>query len=303
MAIKDRRMKDQDVTIKYEFKIDEKGALLSSLFNLIKDQSKTTIKSYLSHRQVSINNVITTKFDAAVGTNDMVRVRMGRAPEEFKHPMLRIVYEDQHIIIIDKRNGLLSMASSKQQTKTAYFILSEYIKRKDPQNRLFILHRLDRETSGLMLFAKSQEVQETMQRNWHTLVRERKYVAVIEGMLPQKEGTIHTRLAENAALKVYVPRHDEERGEDATTNYRVLRTGRNHSLIELELETGKKNQIRAHMEYMGCPIIGDKKYGAVGKNSSGRVCLHAYVLNITHPVTNENLDFSTRIPQLFESIL
>lgn len=296
-------MKNQDVSVKYEFKIAQKATLLKTLFELIKDQSRTTIKSYLAHRQVSINNVITTKHDAAIKQGDVVRVRMGRAPEEFRHPMLRIVYEDEHIIIIDKRNGLLSMASSKQQTKTAYFILSEYIKRKDPQNRLFILHRLDRETSGLMMFAKSEEVQETMQRGWHDLVRERKYIAVVEGQLPQNEGTIHTLLTENAALKMYVPREDEGKGEDAITNYRVVRSSRNYSLVELELETGKKNQIRAHMEYMRTPIIGDKKYGASAKNASGRVCLHAYVLNITHPVTGEKLDFSTRVPQLFESTL
>ncbi|MFI3266907.1 MAG: pseudouridine synthase, partial [Rikenellaceae bacterium] len=216
-------MKNQDVSTKYEFKISESATLLKTLFALIKDQSRTTIKSYLSHRQVSINNVITTKHDAAIKQGDIVRVRMGRAPEEFKHPMMRIVYEDQDIIIIDKRNGLLSMASSKQQTKTAYFILSEYVKRKDPQNRIFILHRLDRETSGLMMFAKSEQVQETMQRGWHNLVRERKYIAVVEGHLPQKQGSIHTLLTENAALKMYVPRDDENKGEEAITNYRVVR--------------------------------------------------------------------------------
>ncbi len=296
-------MKNQDLSVKYEFEINEKSALLESLLKNIKDQSRTTVKSYLSHRQVSINNVISTKFDASVNAGDVVRVRMGRAPEEFKHPMLRIVYEDEHIIIIDKRNGLLSMASSKQQTKTAYFILSEYIKRKDPQNRLFILHRLDRETSGLMMFAKSEQVQETMQKQWHDLVRERKYIAVVEGHLPEKQGVIHTLLTENAALKMYVPRDDENKGEPAITHYRVVRSSRNYSLVELELETGKKNQIRAHMEYMRTPIIGDKKYGASSKNSSGRVCLHAYVLNITHPITGEELDFSTRIPQLFESTI
>lgn len=296
-------MKNQDVSVKYFFEINEKSALLETLLKKIKDQSRTTVKSYLSHRQVSINNVISTKHDAVLSAGDVVRVRMGRAPEEFRHPMLRIVYEDEHIIIIDKRNGLLSMASSKQQTKTAYFILSEYIKRKDSQNRLFILHRLDRETSGLMMFAKSEQVQETMQRGWKDLVRQRKYIAVVEGHLPQEQGVIHTLLAENAALKMYVPRDDENKGEDAITHYRVVRSSRNYSLVELELETGKKNQIRAHMEYMRTPIIGDKKYGASAKNSSGRVCLHAYVLNITHPITGEELNFSTRVPQLFESTL
>ncbi|MFI3266597.1 MAG: pseudouridine synthase, partial [Rikenellaceae bacterium] len=119
----------------------------------------------------------------------------------------------------------------------------------------------------------------------------------------QKQGSIHTLLTENAALKMYVPRDDENKGEEAITNYRVVRSSLDYSLVELELETGKKNQIRAHMEYMRTPIMGDKKYGASSKNASARVCLHAYVLNITHPTTGEQMNFSTRIPQLFESVL
>ena len=285
----------------YEFNISEATTLMPCLVENIKNQSRTTIKSYLTHRQVSVNNIITTQFNLGLKEGDVVRVRTGRAPLELKHPMLRIVFEDKHIIVIDKRNGLLSMATDKQREKTAYYILSDYIKLADPNNRLFILHRLDRETSGLMMFAKSEEVQSTMQKGWHTLVRERRYVAVVEGRFAEKSGEIRTQLVENKALKMYVPNDDSE-GELAITRYKVLKQGKENTLVELELETGKKNQIRVHMEHLKAPIVGDKKYGAA-TSKINRVCLHAYVLNITHPVTGEDLDFETRVPQIFLNMI
>lgn len=285
-----------------EYTVGEATTLLPYLFESITNQSRTTIKSYLTHRQVSVNNIITTQFDIQLKDGDIIRIRKGRAPLELKHPMLRIVYEDDHIIVIDKRNGLLSMATDKQREKTAYFILSDYVKLSDETNKIFILHRLDRETSGLMMFAKSEDVQSTMQKGWKELVRERRYVAVVEGSFKEKSGEIKTQLVENKNLKMYVPR-DIDEGEEAITRYKVLKQGRVNSLVELELETGKKNQIRAHMEHMNCPIIGDKKYGAINPNPSGRVCLHAFLLNITHPITGEDMDFETRVPQLFLNIV
>lgn len=281
-----------------KFTVKEPCGLLEFLFGNLDDKSRTTVKSFLTHRQVSVNNTITTQFDAKLREGDVVTIREERGPEPFRHPMMRIVYEDKHIVVIDKKSGLLSIGTDKERTRTAYYILSEHVKLSDPRNRIFIVHRLDRETSGLMVFARSEEVQSAFQRNWSDTIDDRRYVAVIEGALPQDAGEISAPLSENSNFKVYV----SPDGEPAVTRYTVLKKGRELSLVELELETGRKNQIRAHMEHMKTPIVGDKKYGAT-RNDIGRVCLHARVLSFRHLVTGEQLTFSTPIPYQFEKIV
>ena len=282
------------------YKVTEKALLLEFLLHKMPDKSRTTVKSFLSHRQVSVNNCVTTRFDAQLDPGSVVAIRRERTHDAFRHPLLRIVYEDEHIIVIDKRHGLLSIGTDKEQQKTAFYILSNYLKRQDPRHRIFVLHRLDRETSGLMMFAKSQEVQERMQRGWKSLVTDRRYVAVTEGAPQDNEGTIVSHLKEDRNHKMWAIRESD--GPAAVTYYSVLKAGGDYSLLDLKLETGQKNQIRAHLEWIGTPIAGDKKYNA-RTNPAGRVCLHAYRLFINHPVTGEQLDFSTRIPSDFEGLI
>lgn len=171
---------------------------------------------------------------------------------------------------------MLSVGTQRERTRTAYYILSEHVKRSDPANRIFVVHRLDRATSGLLVFAKSERVQSLMQRTWSETVRRRTYVAVVEGAFDKKSGTVSTYLAESKGYKVFVTK-DRSAGERAVTRYRVLRFRDGFSLVELELETGKKNQIRAHMEYIGHPVAGDRKYGAHGRSSGsgGAACEQA----------------------------
>lgn len=280
-----------------DFKVDSDCKLLDFLFEQMPDRSRTTVKSFLTHRQVSVNGCAVTQFDAQLQSGDVVSISRERKGVAFHHPMLRIVYEDPYIIVIDKRNGLLSIATDKEQQRTAYYILSDYVKRNNPDAKIFIIHRLDRETSGLMMFALSENVQQTMQHGWHRLVSDRRYVALVEGHLPASEGVIESYLTEDRNRKVWVCREGE--GQKAVTYYKVLQSNETNQLVDLKLETGKKNQIRAHLEWLGTPIAGDKKYGAK-TNPQGRVCLHAYRLNIVHPVTGEQLNFETRIPQQFE---
>lgn len=294
------RKKPDAGRIMKEFKVEQQATLLPFLTESLTGVSRTTIKSYLTHRNVSVNNTITTKHDTSLRPGDTVTITKGRGAEDFRHPMMRIIYEDESIIVIDKRNGLLSMSTAKEHEKTAYYILSRHVKKSDPRNMIFIVHRLDRETSGLMLFAKSEKAQSAMQRNWSEMVIERKYVAVIEGWLSNDKGIISARLSENKGFKVFVSNSAD--AEMAVTHYKVLRKNEEYSLVELELETGKKNQIRAHMEYVGNPIAGDKKYGA-RTSPADRVCLHAYKLHIKHPITGVDLNFSTAIPSNFESIV
>lgn len=282
------------------FKVEQENTLLPFLLEQMKDKSRNTVKSYLTHGQVAVNDCRSTRHDTPLAVGDTVSLRYGKATHPLRHPMLRIIFEDDSLIVADKRNGLLSVGTDREQRKTAFFILSEHIKRADPENRLFVVHRLDRETSGLIIYAKSMQIQEALQKNWKQVVLDRRYVAVVEGHLPEKAGTIATLLTEDRNRKVWACRNGE--GEKAVTDYTVSREGREYSLIELSLETGKKNQIRAHMEWMKAPIAGDKKYGAE-TNPAGRVCLHAYRICFLHPVTGERLEFSTGIPKLFEELV
>lgn len=276
---------------------DKECQLLDFLFEAMPDKSRTTVKSYLTKRRVQVNDLTTTQYNFPLRKGDRVTIGSGRVAPAPKSQQLRIVYEDADIIVIDKRNGLLSIGTDKEQKRTAYYILSDYVKEQHPDNKIFVVHRLDRETSGLMMFAKSEKMQEQMQRGWHKLVLDRRYVAVIEGALPHAEGVIDAPLTQDRNHKMWVTRPGE--GEDATTYYTTLRRGKEYSLVDLRLVTGKKNQIRAHLEWKGTPIAGDKKYHAK-TNPAGRVCLHAYKLSITHPTTGQELHFDTRIPKLFE---
>lgn len=278
------------------FNIEADNTLLSFLFESLKNESKTTIKSLLSHKQICINGRSVTQFDAPLHPGDEVKVYFDRNSIPFSHPMLKLLYEDDSLLVVDKAHGLLSMGTNRDKEKTAYHLLSEYVKKNNPRNRIFILHRLDRETSGIMMFAKNQEVQDILQGNWDNMILERKYVAVIEGKLPQDAGTIKSYITENSAFIVHQTNSTE--GKLAITHYKVLKSGFSYSLVELELETGRKNQIRVHMQETGHPVTGDKKYGA-HSNPIHRLALHAFKLRFIHPITRREINFETPIPPSF----
>lgn len=284
------------------FKVSEgqPAALLDFLFASMPDKPRTTVKDYLKHRQVMVGSNVTTRFDQPLNPGDEVKINTTREFQTFSHPRLRLVYEDDDIIVVDKGYGLLSMGTDKVKDGTAYSILREYVKRKDPRNKIFIVHRLDRDTTGLMMFAKTQKAKETMQHNWNNMVLERRYVAVVEGTLDPEKGEIRSYLAENAAHEVYSTNNPEE-GQLAVTYYTTLRTRAPYSLVELSLATGRKNQIRVHMKDAGHPIVGDRRYGA--KSSPiHRLCLHAATLRFVHPVTRRDMNFTSPLPAGFNRL-
>ena len=282
--------------------VAQEGRLLDFLFAWLSSESKTTVKSYLRNRQVSVDGVPTTQFDAPVRPGSVVEVSSERMRPTLRHPKLRLVWEDDELVLVEKREGLLSIATDKQPSRTAYNIVSDYLKADDPSARVFVVHRLDRETSGLMLFAKNDKIKFALQSDWNNAVKERTYVAVAEGLVEQDEGVISTYLTESKALKVYAC--ERGKGKIAHTHYKVVARNaqRGLTLVELQLDTGRKNQIRAHLEYIGHPIVGDKKYGAKGLAEVGRVCLHARSIRFVHPSTGEELSFGTPIPSLFNSL-
>lgn len=282
------------------YRPEKEGILMTFLVDTLKDKSRTTIKSLLAHRQVAVNGRPITQFDTPVHPTDEVSVNFDRPFNVFRHPMLRIVFEDEHLIVVDKAAGLLSMGTDRDKEKTAYRILSDYVKKGDLRNKIFIVHRLDRETSGLLMFAKTPIAQTRLQSDWDNAVLDRRYVAIVEGTPEKTSGELRSYLAENSAMHVYST--DPEQGKLAITRYNVLQSKGRYSMVELELLTGRKNQIRVHMTEFGFPIAGDKKYGAQ-TNPGRRLMLHASRLQFVHPMTRENLLFETSLPAKFKMVM
>lgn len=282
------------------FKVTENSELMKFLIEKFPEKSRTTIKSLLAHKQITVDDMVTTKFDHPLKRGQMVFLNKKKSDEKPRFRGMRIVHEDADVIVIDKASGLLSMASETEKTKTAYSMLSEYVKKFNPKNLIFIVHRLDRDTSGLMMFAKSKKVQEVLQKDWNNAIIERSYVVVVEGTVEKAEGTVTSWLKENKALVMYSSQTPDD-GQKAVTHYKVLKTDKQFSLLEVKLETGRKNQIRVHMKDMGYPVTGDKKYGAK-LNPIGQMGLHARVLSFKHPSSGKTLRFDTPIPGKFLKI-
>lgn len=275
--------------------------LMPFLIESLPEQKRTKIKEMLKHRQVAVNDVPVTQFDTPVTPQDEVKVNFTREFRVFYNRRMQLVYEDDDIIVVNKGYGLLSMGTDKVKEGTAYSILREYLKWKDPRNKLFIVHRLDQHTSGLMMFAKNEQAKETMQHNWNNMVLNRKYLAVVEGKVDPAEGVVKSYLAETSQHEMYSTDNPEE-GKLAVTRYKTLKCRNGYTMLEVELDTGRKNQIRVHCKDLGHPIAGDRRYGA--KTSPiHRLALHAQTLRFVHPVTRKEMKFETPVPAPFASMV
>ncbi|MCM1077282.1 MAG: RluA family pseudouridine synthase [Bacteroides sp.] len=283
------------------YAVTEGGQLLDFLIKSMPHRKRTSIKNLLSHNQIAVNGIPVTQFDTTLNPGDEVKANLTREFKVFYNRRLKLVYEDDDIIVVNKGYGLLSMGTDKIKDGTAYSILREYLKWKDPRNKLFIVHRLDRDTSGLMVFAKSQEAKERLQHNWNNMVLSRTYLAVVEGKPEPEEGIVKSYLAENSKFEVYSTQNPEE-GQLAITRYKTLKSRNGYSLMEVSLDTGRKNQIRVHMKDLGHPIAGDRRYGA--KSSPiHRMALHAQTLRFVHPMTRKDMNFTTPIPASFAKMV
>jgi 23S rRNA pseudouridine1911/1915/1917 synthase len=280
-----------------QFEVKEEVQLLTFLLAQMPSKSRHNVKSILRDKQVLVDNRAITQFDHLLKPNQIVAIKDTKAPQEQRYKGLKIIFEDQYLIVIEKNEGTLSIATEKQKLHNAYSILSDHVKKQDPRNRIFVVHRLDRETSGLMMFAKSEKVQGLLQESWNATIQERTYLAVTEGKVKEETGKIESYLVENKALTVYSTRNPEH-GKHAITNYEILKSSDNNALLKVNLETGRKNQIRVHLKDIGFPIVGDDKYGAK-TDPIGRLGLHAWVLAFVHPITNEQMYFETPIPKKF----
>lgn len=313
-------------------KVAEGGQLMDFLMAKMGGMARSSVKQLLGQRRVKVGNAIQTRHDFMLKAGDIVTVSSGRGNSQLTHPKLRIVYEDDDLIVVNKQPGLLTVAATPGSSETtAYSILRAYVKKQNARAGIYVVHRLDRETSGLLVFARSEELQHYMRQYWRELVTERTYVALTEGVLSPREGKITTWLTEDKRNAVVYSSPVDDGGDIAITNYKTLKTtttpphpspqgresgsrhfsslegrsgGVTYSLVELHLETGRTNQIRVHLASKGCPVVGDRKYGHGNESSPiDRLCLHAKVLAFIHPVTEKTIRFESPVPKEFNRVL
>lgn len=258
--------------------------------------TKNRAKDLLTGRAVSVDRKLATHYDTPLHPGQVVRVSRHRQNTMLLNKYVKIVYEDKDIIVIEKSEGILSMASTPKQYCVKN-VLDEYFEKRHFKCTAHVVHRLDRETSGLMIYAKNIETAKILENNWHDMVYDRRYIAVLCGRVEKEGGTIQSWLRESKSFVTYSSPTDNG-GKLAITHYHRLRSTDDFSLVEMKLETGRKNQIRVHMADLGNPVAGDQKYGN-GRDPLHRLALHAYRLNFYHPITREQMQFETPIPKEF----
>ena len=280
--------------------VDEKMILIDYLRKEFTKLSKNNIKSLLSKEMVTVNNSVQTRYDYIVKKDDKIVIRDTKIKVKRYQKDINIIYEDDDLLVINKPAGLLTIATNKEKDFTLYHFASNYVKQKNKNNKIFIIHRLDKETSGIVVFAKNQKAKNLFQNTWDKNILYRGYYAVVEGKFDNKEGTIKSYLTENNEYMVYST--TEKKGKIAITDYKVEKENKKYSLLEINIRTGRKNQIRVHMKENGNIIVGDKKYGS-NNNVINRMALHAYKLELIDPRNNKKIVFKTSMPTIFNKLI
>ena len=278
------------------FVVKKANTLLPFVIDALSGVSRTRAKAILTGGGVMVNRKIEKQHDFQLTPGMTVEIAKRKPKEELRSKFVKVLYEDTAVIVIEKMPGILSMASAHHifSIKT---VLDDYFKRTHQRCTSHVVHRLDRDTSGIMVYAKTREAQAILEEHWHNIVTARNYVAVCSGHPTPEEGSVESWLKDNKAFFTYSSPTDNG-GKYALTHYRTLKIGPRYSLVEFSLDTGRKNQIRVHTQDLGCPICGDVKYGD-GEDPLGRLALHAFRLNFYHPITRELLKFETPIPAKF----
>ena len=284
--------------------VKENSPLLSYLLKNFPENKRTTSKQLLKFGAIMVNGKTVTRHDHPLKTGDEILFRP-KPKQSVKQPLLTpdfpIIYEDESLVVINKPDGLLTVATEKEKTRTAYFELTDYVRSNSitGEGRIFIVHRLDRDSSGILVFAKDEAAKFSLQKNWDKT--EKKYYAIVEGSPKIKSDTIESHLVQDKFRRVYSAK-ESKFSKYAATQYRVLRSSGKYSLLEVTLMTGRKNQIRVHLSDIGHPIIGDEKYGSVS-NPAGRLGLHAFYLSLFHPETGEKKIFTSELPKELQKMV
>lgn len=271
-----------------------KGELLETLFILFNDLSKKKIKNYLKDGGVLLNGKVVTKYDTPVKKNDVIE--LSKINKTHKRSSLDIIYEDEYFFVINKPNGLLSISTSKEKDKTAYHLVREFIKSRNKKDKIFVLHRLDKDTSGVLVFVKDNTLKNLLQNNWDKYVKDREYIALVTGDV--KDVSNYTcYLKEIGPDKVVVTNKKE--GKCAITSIKTISKNNKYSLVRVNIKTGRRNQIRVVLNYLGNSIVGDKKYGGIKSN---RLYLHASKIIIINPLNNKTYTFESSVPTSFKKV-
>ena len=279
--------------------VSRAAPLLEYLLDTIKGQSRSKIKATLQGRGIKVDGKLVTQFDFPLKPGMKIAVSKSKRNDQFKNRFVKIVYEDNYIIVVEKNAGIRSMAAGHSSLNVKS-VLDDYFQKTRQKCRAHVVHRLDRDTSGLMIYAKDMETEQVLEHEWHDIVYDRRYVAVLSGEMEQDGGTVANWLKDNKAYVTYSSPVDNG-GKYAVTHFHTLARTTEHSLVEFKLETGRKNQIRVHASDMGHPVCGDSKYGN-GDDPIHRLCLHAFLLCFYHPVTHERMEFETQIPTSFRNL-
>lgn len=283
---------------KYQNYIVSSGdTLLNSISYFKKDLSRKTIKNYIKNKMVMVNNKVITNSSYVVKSGDEVIINYQK--QVIPQYNLDIIYEDDELIAINKPHGLLTISNDKEKEITAYRMVSDYVKKNNKNIYIFVVHRLDQDTSGILLFCKNERIRDMMQDNWNTLVKQRGYMAIVDGNM-SGSGTFHSFLLEDRHQFVYSSKNGN--GKEAITHYSVIKNNKYYSLVKVFIDTGRRNQIRVHFSEHGHPIVGDKKYKCF-TNPIKRLCLHANILEFIHPKTKKLIHLECNIPDEFNRII
>jgi len=285
----------------FSFKISQEDRLLSFLYSRIKVMPKGKIKSMLEHHQVLVNGVAITRFDYLLSKDDEITI-VKTAFKDHRNMKLpfSILYEDNDFIVIDKPSGLLSVASDKETRRTAYRYVSDYVYNKDKHNRIYVVHRLDEDTSGVLVFSKDSRLKDELQAHWNEIVKKRGYYAIVMGRMNKQEDTLVHYLKKSSVNLVYIT-GDRKNGKKAITHYKVIKDNKKYSLLNVTIDTGRQNQIRVQLGSLNHYVLGDDKYGEPD-NPINRLALHAYLLEFVNPRTHKVMRFNSPIPKEFKSI-
>lgn len=282
-----------------QIEITEEAFLLEFLLKTFKGQSRNSVKSLLSSHRISVNGAPTSQYNYKLVKGDTLIITKQPIKRKIRSN-LPIIYENDEIIVINKPSGLLSVPSDKEKGSTAYRMVNDYVQQKDKHNRIFITHRLDEDTSGVLMFSKNPKICEAFQDKWNDIVKKRGYFAIVEGVMEEKKKTIKTRLVKNAQNLMYSTKKKND-GQLAITHYEVIKENEEYSLLDVNIDTGRKNQIRVHLGELGHHVIGDDKYGEP-KNPLKRLGLHAYELTFIHPISGKKMTFTAPMPKEFDSL-
>lgn len=282
-----------------EFKVHEDCELLEFLITKFPKLSRNAVKSLLSGHYVSVDGAPVSQYNLRLTKEDTVIVSKLRITKK-RRDNLPIIFENNDFIVINKPSGLLSIASDREKARTAYRMVNDYVQQKDKHNRIYVVHRLDEDTSGVLVFVKNPQLKEVLQKNWNDIVRVRGYYAIVEGQMENKEDTFVDYLKENSLNLMYVT-NDRKNGKKCVTHYKVMKQNKNYSLLDVKIDSGRKNQIRVQLGHRGHYVIGDDKYGEPS-NPLKRLGLHAYNLTFVHPISKKVYEFTAPMPSEFESL-